>query len=201
MEVSKIMMKTYDYVLQLFQKNEKKELVYHNYRHTSYVVEKCMEIGAHYSISDKEALLLFVAAWFHDTGYLFTDPELHEEKSVELMQNFAKKIHLDKSDVQQIEQCILSTKSPRNPQKLIDKILCDADTFNIGTKAFAVTNKMVMKEMQLLKNFKGTKEQYDEGTIKFLKKHTYYTQYCKQMLNKGKNHNLKMVMTNLKGQS
>ena len=58
-----------------------------------------------------------------------------------------------------------------------------------------------MKEMQLLKNFKGTKEQYDEGTIKFLKKHTYYTQYCKQMLNKGKNHNLKMVMTNLKGQS
>ncbi len=39
------------------------------------VVKRTEEIAGHYYISEDDMLILFTAAWFHDTGHLFTDPQ------------------------------------------------------------------------------------------------------------------------------
>ena len=68
--------KTEQYVTKLFHANTSENLVFHNIDHTKYVVEKTKEIAAHYKLNDEELLILFIAAWFHDTGYLFVKPSL-----------------------------------------------------------------------------------------------------------------------------
>src|SRR5258708_4619550 len=77
------------YVENLFEKNNNDKLLYHNLEHTRKVVERCKEIAAHYNITEKQMLILYIAAWFHDTGHLFTAGfKGHEEKSVEVIQKF-----------------------------------------------------------------------------------------------------------------
>ncbi len=61
----------------LFDKMKDPSLIFHNLKHTQTVVDRTKEIAGHYHVSEKEMLILYTAAWFHDTGHLFTAPAKH----------------------------------------------------------------------------------------------------------------------------
>ena len=90
MEHHKLYKKIEEYVTGLFEKMHAPVLVFHNLEHTENVVKHTKEIAGHYEISEDEMLVLFAAAWFHDTGHLFTEPAKHEEMSCEIMKKFMK---------------------------------------------------------------------------------------------------------------
>src|SRR3990170_7207821 len=107
MDPNTIYKKVENHVVDLYQKNPNPNLHYHNLQHTKNVVKKAKEIAGHYNLSDKEMLVVYVAAWFHDTGYLFSEPPLHEEKSAELMRKYMSNIEED-DRVNEIAECILA---------------------------------------------------------------------------------------------
>ncbi len=192
MELNNLYKKTEQHVTDLFHKNKNPELVFHNLDHTKSVVERVKEIGEHYDLNEKDMLALFIAAWFHDTGYLFTDPEHHEEKGVELMQEFMKDHSQDEKLVHMIKECIMATKSPCRHNNLLEEIICDADTYHLGTKEFKTTNKKVWEEY----NGKGTvltEKEWAIKTLALLNSHRFYTKYCNDHLEKRKQKNMKKV--------
>ena len=180
------------YVTGLYETLQDDALTFHNLKHTQNVVERTKEIAGHYHVNEKEMLILYTTAWFHDTGYLFTDPEKHEAMSVEVMKKFMLDHTNDTELLSEIEQCIMATKSPRDPKNLLQQIICDADTYNLGTKEFKDTNKRVLKEVRL-KNGKVDKAGFMEGTIKMLEEHQFYTTYCKDLLSVTKELNMKKL--------
>ena len=184
------------YVTGLFETLEDNTLAYHNLKHTQSVVDRTKEIAGHYHVNEKEMLTLYAAAWFHDTGYLFTEPAKHEEMSVEVMRKFMLDHTNDNELIDNIEQCILVTKPPRNPVNLLQQIICDADTYNLGTKDFKATNKRVMEEYKL-KNGKLDKVEFNKNTIKLLEDHQFYTTYCKDLLSVTKELNMKKLKKKL----
>src|SRR5215510_3841043 len=111
-------------------------------------------------------LAVYISAWFHDTGRIFTGPANHEEKSVELMKSFMQINCPETELIQTIEGCILATKRTAMPTALLQQILSDADTYHLGTKEFKKTNKQVRKEMSQ-DNGEMTKEEYDIMTLEF----------------------------------
>ena len=144
MESNNLYKKTEQYVSDLFSDNNKPELVFHNLEHTRSVVARTKEIAGHYYLSENDMLAVFVAAWFHDTGYLLTDPPHHEEKSVELMQAFMKEHSTDEALIDKIKECILATRLPHKHDNLLQQIICDADTYHLGTKEFKIDRKSVV---------------------------------------------------------
>ena len=74
------------HVKDLFEKNSDPRLVYHNLKHTEFVVEKCAEIGTAENLSDEEKELVAISAWFHDVGY-FEGMKGHEERSAEIAES------------------------------------------------------------------------------------------------------------------
>jgi len=176
-----------EHVSDLFEANKKQRLFYHTVEHTQETVKRAEEIAAHYKLSEKEMLAIYIAAWFHDIGRIFTGPENHEEKSVELMKSFMYINYPDAELIQLVEGCILATKQSVTPSNLLQQIITDADTYHLGTKEFRRTNKLVRKE--ILMEGKTTKEEFDIKTLEFLEKHKYYTSYCIELLNKGKEEN------------
>ncbi len=72
----------------LYESVPHENLLYHSIEHTKKVVGYANEIAAHYELSEKDTIVLNIAAWFHDTGHLFTDPLSHEQKSVDLMREW-----------------------------------------------------------------------------------------------------------------
>lgn len=186
--------KTEAYVTEMFNKHQPENLAFHNLEHTETVVKKVNEIAGHYNLSEEDMSVVYIGAWFHDTGYIFEKPENHEIKSVELMKIFLTEQNVAEEIIAKTEKCIMATRAPRKPGDLTSEILCDADTYQFGIKAeFKRTNKLAYQESLELSNFKLTKKEFDEGTVKLLSEHKYYTSYCKDLLNDVKKENIKKV--------
>ena len=193
MSYNNIYKKTEQYVTGLFEQRQSPKLVFHNLEHTKAVVNRATEIAGHYQLSEKEMLVIFVAAWFHDSGYLFVKPEEHEEKGIGIMREFIEDFQLPEEMIESIEGCIMATKQPRNPQGLLQEIICDADTYHFGKKEFKKTNKSTYEEFMLSTTPPQSKATFNESTVEMLEQHRFYTSYCGELLNGQKKLNMKKL--------
>jgi len=192
---SELVEKTGIYVKRLFNQYRANDLKYHNLEHTKSVIKRTLEIAANYSFNETELFILSAAAWFHDTGHLVGGPELHEDRSVIIMQSFLKRNEVVKDVIDKIEGCICATKIPQQPKSLLEEIVCDADTYKLGTKDFLTTDKLLKKECEL----RGMPvDNWDEKTFEFLQSHKYFTSYCQALLNKGREENIDLARSLLK---
>ena len=191
MDRHKLYKKIEEYVTALFEQMHNPVLVFHNLDHTQAVVKRTKEIAGHYKVSEDDMLVLFTAAWFHDTGHLFTEPSKHEAMSCEVMRKFMTG-KVDDAIIDQVDGCILATKFPRNPKNLLQQIICDADTYHFGTKDFKDTNKRTFKE-QSLRLGETDPQKFNDETVKMLENHQFYTNYAKTLLNERKLKNMKKL--------
>jgi predicted metal-dependent HD superfamily phosphohydrolase len=196
MDPNNLYKKTEQYVTALYDTNPNAALLFHNIDHTRTVVGRTKEIAGHYYLNEKDMLAVYIAAWFHDTGYLFADPKDHEEKSVELMREFIKTNSNDNELVDRIEECIMATRMPHQHENLLEQIICDADTYHLGTKEFKTINQQVWEEYNLGGTVLDEKE-WTEKTIGLLKEHHYYTKYCRDLLEERKQKNMKKLQKKL----
>jgi predicted metal-dependent HD superfamily phosphohydrolase len=196
MEHHSIYKKAESFVKDFFEQYSNKNLLFHNLAHTQNVVERSKEIAAQYDLNEDEQFIIYIAAWFHDTGHLLTDPSKHEVKSVELMKTFIGKYTIDEELIRQISDCILATRIPRNPQNQLQKIICDADTYHLGTKEFKSTNKQLRKEYEL-RNIPEPEGGWRKASLEFMLSHDYYTDYCKKLLTEGKMENIERLRKKL----
>lgn len=190
MEISKKLIEIEKIVEELFLVNDKPYLLYHNINHTRNVVKRSQEIAGVYSLNEEELFVLQAAAWFHDTGHLFTNMAQHEEMSVQIMRIYLGD-KLDEQMLTNIGNCILVTNISVKPVSLIEKIICDADTYHFGTTEFHQTDPLVWREME--KRLEKTIERKEEKSLHLLQIHSFYTHYCDTLLNKGKLENMEWL--------
>jgi predicted metal-dependent HD superfamily phosphohydrolase len=188
-----LLIDTENYVKGLFKQHSHNNLIFHNLEHTESVVERVQEIASHYQLPDKDLLELSIAAWFHDTGHLMTDPAIHEQKSVEVMEAFLKSRTDDEELIKNIANLIRITKFPPSPQSLSEMIICDADTYHFGLEDFKQTNKAMKKEL-VLRNMNTQVMDWEKNSLELLKKHQFFTAYCIDLLQKGKEKNVRRLI-------
>ncbi|MFI5131326.1 MAG: HD domain-containing protein [Chitinophagales bacterium] len=177
-----------DYITSLFQLNPSEIFVYHNFEHTRKVAGRADEIALFYKIDQKHLFIIRTAAWFHDIGYLFTGPKEHERESVRLMEEFISDIISIRPLIEEIKQCIMATKRIGYPVSVEEKIICDADTYHFGTPEFKQTDPLIRKEVELLAG--SVQTGWIGNSIKLLRNHQFYTSYCKERLDAGKEQNI-----------
>ncbi|RYF91637.1 MAG: phosphohydrolase [Chitinophagaceae bacterium] len=192
-EFAAIYKDTEAHITELFENYASDKHRFHNLKHTYNVVERVNEIAGHYELDDREMLILSIAAWFHDAGYLFVEPAMHEVKSVELMQVFLRERGVGDDIINEVAGCILATRAPRNPINQLQEILCDADTYHFGTKEFKESNKLAYQEFQLMSDQPLDEADLREQTLHMLQDHEFYTSYCKDLLTAKKEGNMKKL--------
>lgn len=185
--------KVEEYVKELFAQRHSDKHTYHNLDHTQTVVEHCQEIAKQYELGPNEMFVLEVSAWFHDTGHLLAPPELHEAKSTEIMEDFFSRHPIAPELLEEIKECILATRDPRNPLTIVQKILCDADMYHVGTNGFKKYNKRAFQEQARISQHKPSKAAFINETIEMMELHQFYTSYCQENLNAGKAKNMKKL--------
>jgi len=194
-EQFRILSAAQDFVSDLFINKVSKTIHFHTLQHTQEVLAGSETMADYYHLADEDRFALMLAAWFHDTGRIFTGPENHEEKSVELMKAFMDINCPDKELIQAAEACILATKRTVTPSTQLQQILADADTYHLGTKEFKRTNKQVRKEISMEGEI--SKDVFDIKTLEFLETHKYYTTYAMELLNKGKEENMEKLRSKI----
>ncbi|MFY7816175.1 MAG: HD domain-containing protein [Chryseobacterium taeanense] len=181
------------YVTLFLSENLSEDFSFHCMGHTYDVVNAVREIGAQSNLSEEEMLILKVAAWFHDCGYvnLYIG---HEEESKKIAQNFLENFGCEKDFIDAVLSCIASTKYPPKPSSLLEKVLCDADLYHLTLPNYSKYEKALRQEFEKYLGLIYTDEEWLEKNLSFLKNHEYYTDYGQKVLAKFKEVNIQLMI-------
>jgi predicted metal-dependent HD superfamily phosphohydrolase len=199
MEVeSDLLRKSKNYVEAFLKENLSKGIYYHDLEHTQEVVKATREIGVASDLSEEELETVLIAAWFHDTGY-YKGMEDHEKISKEVAEEFLKNEGVDEKKIEDVSGCILATRIPQCPNNLMEEVLCDADLSHVSTKEFFKKSELLRKEFSLIFPDEIQVDEWFKNSIKFLKKHNFFTNYARENLLPAKKENLKKLKVLYKG--
>jgi predicted metal-dependent HD superfamily phosphohydrolase len=182
------------YVRDLYAPIDEEVYAYHNISHTEGVVRASIEMADHYQLPEEDRLGLLLAAWFHDTGYIKGVPENHESEGQRIATLFLQGKGVPDSLIQKVTGCIAATKIPQLPQNLIERLICDADLFHLGTDDFINENKSLRRELIAITGQEISKKDWRKKNIEFLQDHQYFTDYARANLEPLKQRHLQRLL-------
>jgi len=169
------------FVSNLFERQLSPKNYYHNLEHTRNVLKSVNQISKMENCTAHDVLLLQLAAWFHDTGYVKVD-DGHEAESVGIVHQFMKEAGLPIADFTTVEQLILVTKMGEEPKTLLQKIIKDADCAHVASDDFLTISDRLRLELKY-------KNEQDISELEWLKKnkdfianHKFYTPFAQVKL-------------------
>jgi len=185
------------YVKEFFGEKYDNRSTYHSYEHTQEVAEAAEKIGKASELNEEELEAVIIAAWFHDTGYLFQKDD-HESYSVKVAKEFLEPAGYPEEKIKRVASNILATRLNYVPVNLMEEVIHDADYINLA-------NTDNLKQAELLKlesvNYgasEPTEEEWLTAELKFLLNHSYYTAYARKKLEDKKQENIKKIKKKLK---
>ncbi len=164
----------YDFMIEKLKTELPQNLYYHNVQHTIDVCKQVEIIGKSEGVSCDEMLLLKTAALFHDSGFTI-DFDNHELHGFKLAKEILPHYHYSNSQIEKIGKLIMATRIPPKPKNLLEKIICDADLDYLGRRDFIPVSRNLFMELYERKKIKSVNE-WLKTQIKFIEKHTYFTQ-------------------------
>ncbi len=174
---SPILQKASDYVFNLLHDKLPANHIYHNFHHTTDVVNAVEEIAEGVNLSKEDSELVMLAAWFHDVGFVEADAG-HEEQSKKIASAFLKENLYSEEKIEKILGCIDATRYPQHPKNMLEYVLCDADLSGIASKKYFDKANYLRKEIELVKGTIVSDVEWYKSEITFLTNHKYHTQYA-----------------------
>lgn len=159
-----------------------KSISFHTLQHTQEVVAACEKLGNVHEISDDDKFAVVLAAWFHDTGYTSGEAKDHETTSKDLANEFLNTQSISEEIKKKVIDCIEATRMPQSPNTTLERIMCDADLFHLGTEGFYEKSRLLLEEVNDFGGKELSKKDWRNINIRFLEGHKYFTNYGKQKL-------------------
>ncbi len=167
-----------------------KTAAFHTLQHTQEVVAACERLAEQQQLPDEDRVALVIAAWFHDTGYSTGQAKNHESVSIQWATDFLNANNGGEELKNKVTGCINATRMPQNPTNTIEKIICDADLFHLGTDTFKEKSRMLREELSKFGGEDVSKKEWRKINIAFLEAHKYFTAYGQEKLQPAKEKNL-----------
>jgi adenylate cyclase len=185
----------FDYLVKRMKNELAPELYYHGVHHTLDVINSVQKIARDENLDDDEHLLLNTAALLHDSGYIFTYHH-NEELAIKMARKILPDYGYTPNQIQVISGIIRTTKIRSKPKTHLQMIMNDADYDYLGRKDYPKVAATLHKEL-LAQGLKISKEQWIKMQIRFLEKHTFYTEFSKQNRQRQKLANLARLIRSL----
>lgn len=195
-EHSPILKQTEQFVRNLFATDLSEEFKFHTLGHTIEIVNSCRNIGVAIDVSPSDMEMLLIAAWFHDVGYTKTYIG-HEEISCQMVEEFLQSLSYSQEKIDTIKNIILATKMPQNPHTTLEKIIADADLFNLGSKEFFVRNEEIREELFLRLGRTFTDEEWAKSNLTLLEKQQFWIPYVENSVRTQLNENIQQIKRTL----
>lgn len=185
------------YVYELFKERLPTEFIYHSYEHTVETAKAAAEIGQEEGLEDEDLLLVQLAAWFHDAGFVDGYDD-HEQRSVHVAREFLADQGLTDDQLDEIERLILSTHTDHEPRTHREEVLHDADVVHIGKKKkFFRYSERLRKEWEERDGREFSDQEWAEIQLEFLSRTDFRTEYAREKWGKKRERNLKVVQRKL----
>lgn len=149
-------------------------LTYHDAGHTRNVIEAAGHLAIAEDIKGEDLILLKTAALFHDAGYMQIY-QGHEEISCNLAKKYLPDYGYTPSQIETVCRLILATRWPAKPTDILEKVICDADMYYIGTEHYSFYAEKLYLELKKNGRVKS-KVEWILQQVEFLSEHKFHTQ-------------------------
>lgn len=170
---------------------------YHNIEHTRQVAKAAEEIGIHSNLTQDQLETVIIAAWIHDTGFAM-GCEYHERHSAIAAEKLLKEWNASEEKIKAVNQAIEATVMPQNPKDIVGQVLCDADLSHLADGDLLEVSNRLREEMAITKDKKFSDKEWYNYNLSFLETHHYFTAYGKEVLERKKRKNIKLLKKKLK---
>lgn len=194
---TEILRKASSHVYNLFHEQSNEKYRYHNYDHTLEVVTHAVEIAEGMKLSRTDMEIVMLAAWFHDTGYLYS-PRDHEERSAGIAATFLQEQKYPAEKIEKVVGCIHATKVPQKPKNVIEQVMCDADLLHLGKKGVIDKGELLRREIEDTKGETISEHDWIKRSIDFFGQHHYHTTYALKEYNARREENIVKLKKRLK---
>lgn len=116
-------------------------------KHNELVMRNDKRVEGQDIISEKELMLLKVAAMFHDVGFMFLYRR-NEPVGAFIAELILTKLGFREKNSALVKGMILATTVPQSPKNLLSQLLCDADVANLGRPDFWYKNGLCYAEQK-----------------------------------------------------
>lgn len=168
-------------------------LYHHNFQHGMSVWKKSSEYAKLEEISNTDKFLLSTAAIMHDRIYIAGKAGKNESDTSEYVRTYLPKIGYSASEAEIVAKIIGATDVTKEPENILEAIIKDADTENLGSDEFYLVNDRLYLETITYVNPNLTKLDWYKGTVQFLAMHKYYTANAIKTLQPVKEANIESV--------
>lgn len=185
-----IVLKAEQFVFELFKDKVSDAYIYHNFQHTSRVFLAVKVLVENLQVSENQAEVLYLATWFHDTGYSVSEQD-HEQQSTEIAREFLTKENYPVEKIKEVQRLIKATSVGHHPIDLLEEIIKDADTSHFADINYLGICELLRAEWEITLN--KTYSDLEWNTLNrdlLLNKHRYYTNYAKENWQKQKDENI-----------
>ncbi|WP_299782336.1 Pycsar system effector family protein [uncultured Formosa sp.] len=169
------------FVSNLFERQLSPKNYYHNIEHTRNVLNTVTKLAEKESCTKHDTLLLQLAAWFHDTGYVNVDNG-HEAESVGIVRQFMKDAGLPETDFSTVKQLILVTKIGEEPKTSLQKIIKDADCAHVASDDFLEISERLRLEIKYKNEQEISELEWLKKNKEFISNHKFYTPFAQVKL-------------------
>ena len=159
-----------------------KSIRFHTLQHTKDVVAACEKLAEYQQLPEEDRFALTLAAWFHDTGYTSGVAKDHERVSIAIATDFLTAHPASEELKNKVIGCINATRIPQSPTTTIERLMCDADLFHLGTDSFKEKNSLLREEFKEFSGKELSKKEWRKLNIRFLEGHKYFTDYGREKL-------------------
>ncbi|MDP5170215.1 MAG: DUF5706 domain-containing protein [Bacteroidia bacterium] len=170
---------------------------YHSPEHTFQVVEMVREIGLKCQLKEDEILILQLAGWMHDIGYVKVY-EGHEQVSMEMARDFLTEQGADESLIEAVVALIEATRLGHEPRNALEKVIKDSDLFNLATPDALVNSEKIRWEWKYFCHREFSDEDWDSFNLNFFDNHEYYTEYARDNFEPVKQEHIKKLRKRIK---
>ncbi|MCB0592982.1 MAG: HD domain-containing protein [Lewinellaceae bacterium] len=165
------------------------EYTFHDYDHAEEVAEISGLLAKKAELASEEALLLRLAAWFHDVGYS-EGAEGHEERSAAVARRFMAEKGLKEEQIQAVEQLIRSTRHDHIPDTIPEKILHDANCSFLGRKRFGRRGQLLRLEEERVSGEQYSLLEWNRKLLDLQMSTKFHTIWAQEAFSRRKNKNI-----------
>jgi predicted metal-dependent HD superfamily phosphohydrolase len=189
-----------DFVSNLLKDKLSNLYSYHNFNHTLTVVNAIKELCKKEDVGGDDKEALFIAAWFHDTGYI-EGFENHEKESVKIASAFLKEKDQSEEFIAKVSSLILATVKEYVPKTHLEKIIKDADYAHLMGTEYVTTCELLRLELKNTGNVSFSNAEWAKENLNFLlNKHRFYTDHALKKWQPLKEKNLLLVQKKINKQ-
>jgi len=187
-----IIEKTRDYVEGIFKERVGEEYSYHNFTHTSRVVDAAFKLADKAGLDKTRKEILILAAYFHDVGFS-VDPDKHEDCSKKMAMDFLSAHNYPPQQIDTVLKCIDATKMQWRGSDHLCLMMKDADLSGLASSEYESISENLKKEEEFRKGESIAEESWIKKNIAFLKNHNYLSEEGRALFSEGKKKNLKKL--------